>query len=910
MVAIGRGLAWPPLVYLILAIALTWPLAARLGVSLPSLGDPQQQAWILAWNAHALLTDPAHVWQAPIFYPYPDTLAYHDHLLIVSIVSAPLIWATGNPILAANVLLLLSFALTGWAVYSLALELSGQRWAAYVAGAAFAFCTFRISHLPHLNLLQTMWMPWALLYLRRLLQPTTAGGSRARNALCFGLFAGLQAANVLYYAFFALALLGGYVLLWAASALWRWARRRERLPWATAGYVLLGGGLAALISVPFMLPYLRLYQSLGIMRSVRELDNWSAPLTAYLAVAPTNLLYGDLGGPFENAGPEVSLFPGFLVAALALVALLRWRGREPLFWGLVAAGAFVLSLGTGVRLVRNEPPLPIPLPYPILYARLPGFGSMRVPARWGMLAELALVVLAAVALAMLLVRLDRRRRALAGGVALAIVLVEQIGVPVPTTDPALFQQAPPVYRWLGAPEQRDIRVVLELPVGKIPRGDELQRIMRRHFFEMYHWKALPVAYGALIPFGTTDLMAQVQRLPDDATLRYLQIVGVDTLIIHRSEYDTAALQRLLAAFEASPQLRRRAEVGDAGVYTLLPAADLLQVTDGAPGASIYISADERVPGLLALALARRWQEQGLQLYGSSRVRYYGPLGTPRAGQVFEYGLLADAEAPERYGFDHAGLRWRSNGLAFYARDPALRAALELGREPVGEFHRAFPAALDVVVQPDQLRAADVAVGWTEPISQAYLELDVASLREQQVMVGTQAVAVAPGASTIAAAVPVGQAIRVSGQPDSFAALRLRVRAAPPAPGDRPAPALAVSADPQFADTRLAVSVRTGGVGRVRLEVRGAAAYDDRPIQLLMGTQPVAPGGTLLFESDLLSPDAPWLEHTERPVDGRYIAYLRDADRPDAPGLPIAQFNIRGGALVDLDAVPLPLTALR
>jgi hypothetical protein len=229
---------------------------------------------------------------------------------------------------------------------------------------------------------------------------------------------------------------------------------------------------------------------------------------------------------------------------------------------------------------------------------------------------------------------------------------------------------------------------------------------------------------------------------------------------------------------------------------------------------------------------------------------------------------------------------------------------------LGEFHRAFPAALDVVVQPDQLRAADVAVGWTEPISQAYLELDVASLREQQVMVGAKIVAVTPGTSTIAAAVPLDQAIHVTGHPDSFAVLRLRVRAAPPAPGDRPVPALAISADPQFIDTRLAVSVRTGGVGRVRLEVRGAAAYDDRPVQLLAGTQPVAPGGALMFESDLLSPDAPWLDHTEHPVDGRYIAYLRDADRPDAPGLPIAQFNIRNGALVGLDAVPLPLTALR
>ncbi len=58
-------------VYLALAIAITWPLALRLGTSVPhDLGDPVGFTWILWWNAHALpfTTD----WlAAPFFYPSP-----------------------------------------------------------------------------------------------------------------------------------------------------------------------------------------------------------------------------------------------------------------------------------------------------------------------------------------------------------------------------------------------------------------------------------------------------------------------------------------------------------------------------------------------------------------------------------------------------------------------------------------------------------------------------------------------------------------------------------------------------------------------------------------------------------------------------------------------------------------------
>lgn len=902
-------LFWPPLAYLALALVMTWPLALQAGNALHGAGDPQLQAWILAWNAHVLRTDPGAIWQAPIFFPYPDTLAYTDNHILLATLSAPLLWLSANPVLVYNLLVLLSFVLSGWAVYGLVHDISGRRLAAFVAGTAFAFCHYRFAQVVHLQLLQTAWLPWALLFLRRLLQPPAAGGGQVGHALLFGLFAGIQCVTALYYAFFTVAVLGGYVALWALAAGWQRARGTAALPWRQAGLLGLGGLVAALVTLPLTWPYLGVYRTLGIVRSVRELDHWSAPLTAYLAGNPQSLLYSRLGEPFVASG-EMVLAPGFLVLGLGLLALLQQPRREVIFWGLVAAAAFVLSFGTAVRFERDGPPLAIPLPYELLYTYLPGFGALRVPARWGMLVTLALAVLAGITISAWQARWRGRRAAWIGVTLLGLVLLEQASLPQQLALAAPLRDVPPVYGWLGAAEQDDIDVVLELPVGRIPRGEELQRITQRQFYSVQHWKALPVAFSGLIPFGTTELLAKVQSLPARETLEYLQITGVDTLVIHRNEADPEWLAQLTTGLDASGLAYRRAEVGAALVYTLRPFAGFAAEPPGGARGSVYISADERIPGILTLGAIRHWQAAGYELYGPGRNRFYAALRMPAAGQVFDYGLLADSEEPERYGFTAAGLGWQSNGLAFYARDPQLRANVALAQPVPGAYHPAYPAQLEVAITANEARIGATTVALAPPLTAGYLELDLVSLAAGSLRIGAAEYTLQPGFQRLQAPLALEQATTITGDPQTLALLQARVGAAPPPAADGGA-GLAARADARFAGSVLRVAVTAGGGAEVLLDVRGAAALDDRPIHLLAGVQALpTDGGDLLFEVDLLDQAAPWLIHSEAAQDGRYIVYLKDAAQPYGPGRPVAQFRVRGGALVDAAPVPLPLTVVR
>ncbi|MBX0328454.1 hypothetical protein K2Z83_12280 [Oscillochloris sp. ZM17-4] len=926
---------WPlaiPLVYLALSVLMTWPLAARLGADLPSSSDTLQQTWILAWNAHALLSDPAHLWQAPIFYPYPDTAAYHDHLLIQSIIGAPLIWATGNPLLAHNVLLLLSFALTGWGGFLLSRDLiagggaqgadadarrpapSPQTWAALIVGAAMTFSAYRIAHSVQLNMLQTGWMLFAMLFLRRLLLPTERGGGRWRDALLCGVFTGLQVANAFYYGFFVAILIVGYVGLWAAAALWGRLRRAEPLPWAVIPRLMLAGLVSALIAVPFLLPYIGIYRTLGIIRSPLEIDNWSAPLRAYVSVTSGNLLYGRLGGAVIDSG-EMVLFPGLLIALLGLISLGLWprRGgaetigaaiRDHVFWAMVALASFVLSLGSHLRLIRFSDPLPVPLPYLTLYQLLPGFGSMRVPARWGWLVTVALALLAALPIARLLAHLRGRWRHGLGAALLSAVLIEQIALPLPLSR-SVLANVPPIYPWLGAAAQADIRTVIELPTGPIPRGDNLARITWRHFLSIYHWKRLPVAYGALIPFGAIDLMRYLDRLPSPAGLRVLQFVGVDTIIVHGDAYAPDELGKLRDAMAASPELSLRAQVGDSLVYTLRPDPRL-----ALPPGSVTISNDERMPGVAVLGLIRRWQDEGRQLYGPGRLRYYAPLATAAVGQVADYALLSDAEDPSDYGYSPSARLWEDIGLALYQRSAGTLASLSLAEPVPGQFHPRFPASLELALRGGRLLAGGRELDLGRAADALTVEIDCARLRPGALLVGGVSIAVPAGLSTLRVPLRPDGAASVAGEDDKTALLRLRVLAG--TPGDvavDPHPGAVASADVSISGDELVLRAAAAGAPGLLVDVWGAATSDDRPIHLLSGVAPLSADGALDTRVSLLSPDAGWVSQWAEPQDGRYIVYLKDPARPEGPGQPVAKFFIRGGRVAEPEGVPLPLTAV-
>src|SRR4030095_2347037 len=153
------------LLFLGLTVVITYPLIVRLpDYIFIDPGDPLLNAWILAWDYHILTTEPWNLFQANIFYPVENALAFSEHLLGLLPIFAPPYALTGNPILAYNVVLFLSFPLCGIAMFLLIHYWTTNFWASLLTGCLFAFSPVRLGQLAHLHLLNLYWAPLALLW--------------------------------------------------------------------------------------------------------------------------------------------------------------------------------------------------------------------------------------------------------------------------------------------------------------------------------------------------------------------------------------------------------------------------------------------------------------------------------------------------------------------------------------------------------------------------------------------------------------------------------------------------------------------------------------------------------------------------------------------------------------------------
>ncbi|HLC42714.1 MAG TPA: 6-pyruvoyl-tetrahydropterin synthase-related protein, partial [Methylomirabilota bacterium] len=272
----GAGLA---IFFLALTAYLTWPLLPRMADGISPSPDSLLNLWALAWNYHILPREPLSLFDANIFFPRQDTLAYSEHLFGVALIAAPAYLATGNVIFAYNFAIVLSFFLSGIGMYLLVSELTGSRWAGLVSGVIYAAAPFRFLQLLHIQLLSYQWFPFVFLYLYRFLRQ-----GRPRQLAVASVFATLQILSCNYYAMYlALALtLFAIVLILVGRSL---LDRRKILSLAAAA-----GGVA-LVALPFFLPYQRNRADQGYYRRYEDVVQFSAEPLDYLRPSAFNKIF-------------------------------------------------------------------------------------------------------------------------------------------------------------------------------------------------------------------------------------------------------------------------------------------------------------------------------------------------------------------------------------------------------------------------------------------------------------------------------------------------------------------------------------------------------------------------------------------------------------------------------------------
>lgn len=494
--------------FLALTFWLTWPLGARLSTGLSDSADSLLNAWALGWSFHILPENPLDLFQANIFAPRPDTLAYSEHLFGVVVLVWPVFLATGNLVLAYNTAFFLSFALSGFGMYLLVRELTRSSWAGLLAGAVFLAAPYRFGHLLQLQLLQLQWFPFALLFVLRFVRE---GGKRK----LFGavLFSLLQVLSCNYYALYLALALVLFALVFA-----RELRSSKRI------LPLLGGAaLVGVLALPFFLPY-QANRARGFYRRYEDVVHFSASVSDYLTPSSFNRTpYADWLPPSERS--EKALFLGF--GALGLAAFGVWHGargderRRAVYFAVLAVSGIVLSLGPELRSGDQT----FFLPYRFFYRFVPGFDGLRVPARASVLTLLGISALSGIGAAALLRKLQRFESA----AALALLGVLLLEYRTYSLDRVL-PDAPEIPAVHGFLAKAPPGTVLVLPIHE---GEEIQRESLAMYHSTAHFLPLVNGYSGWWPNDYWELVGRLRHFPTSRTVRYLlERAPVRYVVVH------------------------------------------------------------------------------------------------------------------------------------------------------------------------------------------------------------------------------------------------------------------------------------------------------------------------------------------------------------------------------------------
>lgn len=543
--------AGPALICVLLAVVHTWPLAtAPATLSRNDNGDAQLNEWILAWIAHQLPRAPAHLFQANIFYPATDTLAFSEPLIVPALLGAPLAWLGGSPVLVFNLLVLAGFALTAFAGYALVYAWTHDRAAGLLAGATFAFNTHTLTRLAHVQGLHLYGLPLALLAADRLLTTDVSARPRTRDAWWLAVWMTVMAYS------------SGYLLVFGAImvAVLVVARVPEWLPRARAVSMqfALAAGASAVAILPLALPYRRAAIQQGMVRSLASVGEYSATVKGYLAAAGT-IHMSTWSAPFFK-DPVDSFFPGFVVIAMSLVAVwsafgggqtgdtdeiasrTRLRRRVIMLLALALFG-FVLSLGTRTPI------------YGWVYRIFPPMQGLRAAARFGNLFLLAASVLAGLGLAALNRRSPSSRRMAAASIALVVAAnVEALRAPF---EYRRFEGIPRVYTLLAS---EPAVVLAEVPF--YPR----QAVFENAEYVLNstaHWRPLMNGYSGYTPASYTTFADAFWYFPEERAIQAMRRAGVTHVMFHPGRFGRGA-EDVVAELAARPEFELMA-VGTRGI---------------------------------------------------------------------------------------------------------------------------------------------------------------------------------------------------------------------------------------------------------------------------------------------------------------------------------------------------------
>jgi hypothetical protein len=581
--------------YIILTLALTWPLLRHFTTHVPGVAqwafDESTFLWNIWYLKHTLvdqLSSPLHT--ELIWYPLGIDLILYTYNFFHALIAQPAALAVNLPF-SSNLALVISTVLSGYGTFLLVRYLLGCGWsglprlspgaslfAAFGAGLLYAFGSNRAIYatLGHYDMVTTEWIPFYTLALLRALDDGLSPRRRRQAALWAGLFMALnglaEMITALFLAIFTLIVL--VIILISRLASRGKAATGVPRPSFISLVVLLpiAAATAFVVWSPVLVPILKQF-----LTSDFSLEGWgeAIPLSVdLLGFFKPTVLHPLWGGDLvmelrrvmfraqglTNTGFQDinTVFLGWTALTLALLALIRYRRRVKLWgwtaliFGLFCLGPF-LQINGRYRFDLDGVDATFPLPY-ILLHYLPIIKANRAPNRNSVLLMLALAVLVGYGLAWILQSrskpsgdretsgLLRRPQSWLVGLLCGLLVFEHLAVPIPLSD----ARVPEVYQTIAA-DPAPVSV-LQVPLGwRNSFGTFGPEETLLQYYQTVHGKPMlggnisrapdfKLQYFERIPLFKVLRDIQFAEEPDPALAKAAQAQAADLMYLYNTGY--------------------------------------------------------------------------------------------------------------------------------------------------------------------------------------------------------------------------------------------------------------------------------------------------------------------------------------------------------------------------------------
>ncbi len=470
-------LIFPALVYFVGFVMLTYPLITHFPQNfMASSEDAYQNTWSLWWFQQAIDNDEIDLWHASKLF-YPQGVSLYGHAL------SPLNGAIAYSLQKVlpwnqtyNILIILTFVLSGLSLFHLAYYLSKSWLSSLIAGGLFTFSTYHFQHTSgHLEMASMQWPAFFLLCFNWLLDsPTWRKAALAALLFSFTLF------NTPYH--FLYSVISGIILVF--SYLLHNKNHSNRIRKILSSLVVFTG-FSMLILGSTILDYLKNNSTESFIK-VHKATEYSAELLNYF-VPPSNRFMGDLtrnywSQVFESSETKVTLSLALLV--FAVIGYIRYSSKDFRLKNWLILGLFFLILSLGPILIfQGYPPtisgswVYISLPYAWLTKMIPILDLSGVPGRMAIMPLMAGCVIASMGVKYL----QQNMKLLLVTILVVIAIIDSTPQQTTTLDASIPIQA--------------------TKLSKLPKGGLLDRANKpalAMYYQIYHQQPIVDGYTSRV----------------------------------------------------------------------------------------------------------------------------------------------------------------------------------------------------------------------------------------------------------------------------------------------------------------------------------------------------------------------------------------------------------------------------